>query len=58
MKNKKKNAEIRKDKWKKRICITEENHGFVYDVMIRKKYKTMAGTLDFIINKYKNGADH
>ena len=53
-KEKSKKEILRNEKWKKRICITEDNYQFVYDVMIRKKYKTMAGTLDFIINQHKN----
>lgn len=50
---KEKKQEKRKNKWKKRICLTEEQYNYLKLEMKRKKYKTMAGTLDLIINKYK-----
>lgn len=51
--NQEKKHEKRKNKWKKRICITEEQYNFLKLEMCKKKYKTMAGTLDCVINKYK-----
>lgn len=44
----------RSNKWKKRICLTEENYDFIHDEMIRKKYKTLAGTLDSMLNSLKS----
>lgn len=49
-----KTQEKRSKKWKKRICLTEEQYNFLKLEMYKKKYKTMAGTLDCIINNYKN----
>ena len=43
----------RSKKWNKRICITEEQYKFIKRIQQDNKYKTMAGTLDMIINKYK-----
>lgn len=50
---KEKKQEKRKNKWKKRICITEEQYNFLKLEMSKKKYKTLAGTLDYIINNFK-----
>lgn len=43
--------DYRAKKWKKRICLTEENYDYIHEMMIKKKYKTMAGTLDAILNQ-------
>lgn len=52
-KNKEQKEKYRKNKWKKRICVTQRNYDYINEMMIKKKYKTLAGTLDHIINKYK-----
>jgi len=53
-----KKTEIRSQRWTKRICLKEEQYEFIKEELIKKKYKTLAGTLDFIINKYKNYGEH
>lgn len=47
------NYEKRQRLWGKRICLKEEQYQFIKEVKKKKKYKTMAGTLDFIINNFK-----
>lgn len=49
----KKNNDLRKERWKKRVCLKEEQYNYLKLEMKRKKFKTMAGTLDLIINIYK-----
>lgn len=43
----------RKKRWSKRVCLKSEQHFFLKKEMKNLKYKTLAGTLDFIINCYK-----
>ncbi len=43
----------RKELWSKRICITKDSYEYIQEIQEKKEYKTMAGTLDMIINKYK-----
>ena len=48
------NSEKRKENWGKRICLKGEQYDFIKETQQNKNYKTMAGTLDVIINFYKN----
>ena len=43
----------RKTKWSKRICLTESNYQFLKQEMEKNNYKTLAGTLDKILNSIK-----
>jgi hypothetical protein len=52
--DKKEKEDKRKKRWSKRICIKEEQYEFIKEVQQKKKYKTMAGTLDNIINNFKD----
>lgn len=52
MKKEKKQTQ-RAKRWAKRTCIKEKQYSFLLLEMKKLGYNTVAGTLDYIINKYK-----
>lgn len=39
--------------WSKRVCVTKPGYNFIKKIQKEKNYKSMAGTLDYILNEHK-----